>query len=489
MALDLACASKQLALAAGVLVAAAFGGGHAPAHGPPPAAAGDLQTRPCRIAGLARPARCGTLDVAENPDRPARRRLAIHFVVVPASAAAATEDPIVVLMGGPGEPAIPAAADYAEQLATLRRTRDLLLVDQRGTGASAPLTCPLHDASDPAAIVRDFFPPRALERCTRALRDVADLTQYGYANFARDLEALRAALGYGRLNLYAASYGTRAAQVYVRMFPASVRTLYLGSIVPIDVPMPLPFAQAAQAQLAATFDACEREAACSAAYPRLRGEFRAVMARLAAGRVKVAVPGDDETVTLTPGRVGEWIRAKLYRPSGAALLPRAIHRAHAGDWTPIVDDIVASAPGTDAAITFGTFFAITCSEDVAYIGEADVARATAGTFIGDYRIRQQQAACRHFPRARLPAGYREPVRTEVPTMLVSGDSDGGTPQHLSSHAAAGFAHRTELVMANRGHTEWSACVAAHYAAFLERGEVAANRVVRCVEPRPPFALD
>jgi pimeloyl-ACP methyl ester carboxylesterase len=135
-------------------------------------------------------------------------------------------------MGGPGEDAIGAAAIYVEQFKSLRANRDLLLVDQRGTGQSAALHCDLYSSNQAVASLSDMFPPAAVSRCERELSARADLAQYGYLRFSGDLEQIRRALGYGSLNLFAGSYGTRAAVVYLRAYPESVRTVYLGSVVP-----------------------------------------------------------------------------------------------------------------------------------------------------------------------------------------------------------------------------------------------------------------
>src|SRR5208282_1829519 len=145
-----------------------------------------------------------------------------------------------------------------------------LLVDQRGTGRSAALHCALYSSRQAAASLNDVFPSAAVQRCEQKLAASADLTQYGYLNFASDLEQIRRALGFGPLNLFAGSYGTRAAVVYLRAYPESVRTVYLGSVVPIDVAQPLPMARTAQAALERTFDACARDVKCQRAFPKLR---------------------------------------------------------------------------------------------------------------------------------------------------------------------------------------------------------------------------
>jgi pimeloyl-ACP methyl ester carboxylesterase len=178
------------------------------------ASAADLS--PCKLPDVAQAALCGALSVPENPDRPAGRLLPIGVAVIPAAGKRTYSDPIVVLMGGPGEGAISAASVYARQFAPLLKDRDLLLVDQRGAGRSGALGCDLHPADEPETLLRDLFPPAAVERCARQLRTRADLTQYSYTRFADDLEHVRRALDYGPLNLFAGSYGTATQMAALR---------------------------------------------------------------------------------------------------------------------------------------------------------------------------------------------------------------------------------------------------------------------------------
>jgi pimeloyl-ACP methyl ester carboxylesterase len=455
--------------------------------GPPRSAesVGAIELSSCKLPGVPQPARCGVLEVPENPNRPAGRQLKVGVAVIPAIGRQPRPDPIAVLMGGPGEDAIGSAEIYATKLARLRQDRDILLVDQRGTGRSAALNCDLFSTERPAASLRDLFPLAAVERCERRLSAQADLTQYTYDRFANDLEQVRRALGYGPLNLFAGSYGTRAAQVYVRMYPESVRTVYMGSVVPIDVPGPLPFAKTEQAALEKMFDACAADSACNSAFPRLRHEFRQISARLSSGSVRV-VQGHSGSVQLYRGRVAEWFRAKLYRPYSSAALPWMIHRAYLGDWSPISEGILSDARD-DSDFSFGLFFSITCSEDIPFIREDEVAGETGGTFLGDYRVRQQQAACRQWPKTSLPEGYREPVRSSVPTVFASGDADGGTPLWFMEHSAQGFSHRLEIVLRGQGHTEWNDCIAQIYQQVVISGSVDVGGPPTCPPvPRPPF---
>jgi hypothetical protein len=250
---------------------------------------------------------------------------------------------------------------------------------------------------------------------------------------------------------------------------------------------PLSFAKTAQVALEKLFDACAAESACHSAFPDLPAEFHEVSTRLARGAVPVILPGQPDPVPLYGGRVAEWFRSKLYRPYSSTELPWLIHRAHQGDWRPIAEGILTAARGLDTDLSVGLLLSITCSEDVPFINESDIPAATAATFLGDYRIRQQQAACKHWPRTLLPKGYRDPVHSTVPTVFASGDSDGGTPLWYTERVAAGFTQRHEVLMRGQGHTEWSDCVANIYQRLLITAAVDSPTRSACPPvPRPPF---
>jgi pimeloyl-ACP methyl ester carboxylesterase len=452
----------------------------------PAIAAASMVLQPCQLPELSRPAKCGVLELPENHDRPQGRQLAIGVAVVPAASGKALADPIVLLMGGPGENAIGSAAYFAKQFNALLDERDLLLIDQRGTGRSTPLRCDLYSPAEAAANLQDFLPLAAVKRCAQQWHARADLSQYTYAHLARDIEAIRSALGYGQLNLYSASYGTRAALIYLRMFPQHIRTVYFGSTVPLDETIPVPLAKAAQLAMDKTFAACAADVKCRAAFPDLPAQFREVLARLDSG-VNVPLAGHAGTFPLTRGRVAEFLRAKLYRAEGAADVPWLIHQAHAGNWTPIVDGILAGVQGRDVEISAGSFFAIACNGDVAFIREQDVVTQTQGTFVGDYRVRQQQAACKEWPKDSLAPGYRDSVHSPVPALFTSGDIDPATPLWFTGRVAKNFPNRIEVVLRNQGHTEWNDCLGDLYGRFVRSGTVRGLESASCDPvPRPPF---
>ncbi|MDO6413513.1 alpha/beta fold hydrolase [Sphingomonas sp. BIUV-7] len=449
------------------------------------ASAGRIALQTCTLPDASRPGRCGTLTVPEDPTRPSGRRIDIAVAVLPARSGRALPDPVVILLGGPGESAIDAAGIHERWLDPLLGDHDLVLVDQRGAGRSHPLACDMTPGGDDRALLTDIFPPAAVAACAKTLRQRTDLTRYGYADFARDLEQVRRGLGYGRLNLFAGSYGTRALQVFLRAYPASVRTAYFSSVVPIDIVAPQTMAATAAKQLDRMFESCAADAACREQHPELRAHFAALLDRLERGAVRVALPGQPGIHTMRRGPVAAWIRSRLYRPSSAAALPAAIDRAYAGDWQPIVAGIRASA---HPDLSFGLLFAITCNEDMRFW--RPVASARPVGFLGDFRVDQQRAACRFWPGSKLPDGYRTPIRSVVPALFSTGQDDGGTPVWFTDHAARGFSHAAIIVTPMQGHTEWNACIAARYFALVREARIRGPRRQLCTAaPRPAFAID
>jgi hypothetical protein len=204
---------------------------------------------------------------------------------------------------------------------------------------------------------------------------------------------------------------------------------------------------------------CEEDRPCHRAFPEVRQDVASTFAQLEGEGIRVQLPGFPNRVVLSRGRVAEWVRSQLYRPATAAALPSDFHQAAAGNWKPIGDGVLASARGADNELDLGLLFAVTCSEDLPYVREQDVPAATDNTFLGVYRLRQQQVACAGWPRSKLPIGYRNRLLTDIPTLFVTGDRDGDTPLWFTDHVASGFARHVIVVEHAQGHTGWNDCVA------------------------------
>ncbi len=482
-----------LAVLAGLPLRAA-----APPAAPPEVAPGsvpavDVKPHPCKLPGVTGPVLCATHAVWEDRAAGKGRRIGLNIVILPALGADRAPDPVFLLGGGPGEGIADEAADEIEASAALRRHRDIVLVDQRGTGRSHSLQCELFGAGDADVrrLAGELFPDDEVRRCRERLEKIADLTLYTTPIAMDDLDDVRAWLGYDRIDLDGGSYGTRAAQVYLQRHGEHVRSAVLIGVAPIDEALPSHHAYAGQRAVDLLFAECAADRACHARFPHLGEELRAVMERVDRGvDVTVTAASSRRPVTVRPtrGLVAEGIRFALYQ-NGGVKLPQTIDRAFRGDLAPLVTTAITLRKGLALGLSQGMFLSVTCAEDIPFLDPAEVARLTAGTLLGDYRVRVQQRACMLWPRAPIPAGLREPVRTAVPALLISGERDPVTPPKFGERVAKGFSSGLHIVVPHGGHgSGGGACVEEMITTFVERG-TAAGLDTSCLQRLSTPAFD
>jgi len=206
-------------LIAGALAAAlcVSGSGRVLAQAGPASGEAELGLETCELVvpgtPLSTTGQCGWLEVAENPAEPHGRQIRIRVARVPARDRVVEPDPLVFFAGGPGQAATETWPVVAHALRKVNQSRDILLVDQRGTGQSNPLKCPEIEVEEALATDWDEL-ARATRECLASLD--GDPRFYTTTVAMHDIDAARAALGYEKVNLYGGSYGTRAAQVRPR---------------------------------------------------------------------------------------------------------------------------------------------------------------------------------------------------------------------------------------------------------------------------------
>ncbi|HEY6930908.1 MAG TPA: alpha/beta fold hydrolase, partial [Thermoanaerobaculia bacterium] len=369
------------------------------------------------------------------------------------------------------------APGLAKGLEAILRRRDLVLIDQRGTGGSHPLHCTLfRPPEDPQSFLEDFFPEAAVRDCRRELERDADLTQYTTPIAMDDIDEVRAALGYPRVNLLGGSYGTRAALVYIRGHAAHVRTAILVGAVPTNARMPLAFPKTAQRALDGVLGDCTADAECLAAFPNIRSEADAVLESLASKPARVDIQDRQsgaKTVTLSRDLAAEAIRYMMYDPSSADDLPAVLHQASLGNFTPLAERALFSRRELVAGGSNGMYLSVTCAEDVPWIAPGEGERAAAGTFLGDYRLRQQRNACSLWPQGKIPAGYARPVHGKTPVLIVSGAWDPVTPPSDGSAVAKSLSRSLHIIVPHGGHgfegLEGTECLDRLFAEFVDRG--------------------
>jgi pimeloyl-ACP methyl ester carboxylesterase len=390
----------------------------------------------CPVPGVAETAQCGTLEVPENRDLPDGRRIALKVMVIPAIEPKGAA-PLFDLAGGPGMAATIGADFYLTAGRAMRAHRDVVLVDQRGTGASTPLRCKELEAVSPVA---RMYPPADVDKCRAELASGHDLTRYATADAVRDLEAVREALGAEQIDLFGISYGTRLGQAYIRAHPSRVRSAAFLGTVPIDLRTPLEHAQSSERTLRDIFADCAADAACGAAYPRLAEEWEAVLARFADGPVIMHV--GDSPLPVERGPFAEALRATMTTDSGQRRLPALIHAAAGGDFAPFMK---AVGSGGSSMIAEGLYLSVECAESAPRITETDIAASSTGTFLGRYRVDEQLGACRRWPRREIDEAFFEPVTSEVPVLFLAGGRDHVAPPRYTEAVARGFS-RSRIVL-------------------------------------------
>jgi len=392
-------------------------------------AGAQLRWHPC--GDTAQSGRCGTLSVQEDRAKPLGRRIDVALAVLPATGTARTDDPLLILLGGPGDSPLGKAAALARQFADINVDRDVILVDQRGTGRSSPLACFFGSDDDLQSYMNEFLPLSGVRECLRTLRREAALGRYRTRDFIADLEELRVALGVARWNLHGVSYGTRVALQYMARHPDRVRSAILMAPVPPELVMPVSFGEDADRALRMLAADCRADSACAAAFPRFADEADSVARRLerapAAARVSHPVTGAPVRLIVTRGTFGEVMRAAMYTPQGARSLPLMMHEAYDGDYTAVAAAALRRQRGMARAGWAGLYLAVTCIEDVARADTADAFARNRNTILGDARARQHIGACEGWPAQ--PDGNEWPAshRATPPTLVVVGENDPATP--------------------------------------------------------------
>src|SRR5262245_9619722 len=436
-------------------------------------------------------ARCSSLNVYENRAARSGRKISLRIVVLPAKQQPRAADAITFLAGGPGEPATPMASQGFIVNHPLRTHRDIVLVDQRGTGRSHDLRCHFYG---PLSNVQDYFgpfiPPAKARACAGELSGDADLTQYTTSNAVEDLEDVRVELGYEQLNLIGVSYGTRLAMEYVRAHEPRVRAVLLYGAVPPSEPMPQAFGMMAQRALDGVLAECTSTPACRGAFPSIQQEALKMFDRLKQGPVQTATTLDDRKVTVTLSRdnVGEIIRYMTYSSSQASRVPLVLHRAARGDFSAIAQDMWRRR---NDGMFDGLYLAITCTEDVPFVA-ATAAEDDDATYLGGYRVRQQRAGCEAWPRGAAPSWRNTPVAASVPVLLVSGGLDPVTPPSFAQEIRRTLPNSAQVLVRSGGHSlaglSHPECLDQIEQQFIERGRLAGlDTSCAATMPRQGFA--
>jgi pimeloyl-ACP methyl ester carboxylesterase len=414
----------------------------------------ELVLEPCRVEAPRLPsvaASCGRLSLPENPREPDGRAIEIFVARVPSLSPEPQPDPLVVIAGGPGQAASRLYAASRAAFEAIRRDRDIVLVDQRGTGESAPLTCPSVStaslgSTDPSQL------PDSMRTCLASL--AGDPRYYTTSVAVADLDAVREALGVERWNLYGVSYGTRVAQHYLRRYPERVRALILDGAVPSGAAFGPDIAVHAQRALDLILSRCAASAACDAQYPDTAGALTTLLATLDAAPVELSLAdpmtAEPIALTLTGDDVRAVVRLLSYTPQSAALIPLLIDAARAGNAAPLAAQNRMLTADLESELSLPMHNAVVCTEDVPFFPNVSIAE-TVTTYLGTSVSDALRAVCSVWPVGERDDELREPVVADHPVLILSGDADPITPPNYGQRVAATLANARHIVAEGQGH--------------------------------------
>jgi pimeloyl-ACP methyl ester carboxylesterase len=450
----------------------------------------------CRLPGLAQAARCGSVQRALDPSQPQGKQIEVHYAVVPALARHKAEDPVFFFAGGPGQSAVDLIGPLAARYSRLNQRRDLVFVDQRGTGMSAPLYCAEDDERAGLASLTESTDVQrrlqALRNCQQALQALphGDLRHYTTTEAMADADAVRQALGVARIDAIGASYGTRAVLEYMRQFPTRVRRAVIDGVAPPDMRLPESMGTDSLAAMDALLAACAQEASCAKRHPQLASQWAGLLASLPLTvQLTHQVSGQLQPVRIERESLASMVRVPLYSPVWASALPMAIAEAASGRWGPLAALSGSMGHGPGSKLATGMHFSVVCAEDMPAAAPSVPPSASASANAFTASVYGQ--VCAHWPRGTVPAGFYSLPPAPAPTWLLSGGIDPVTPPRHAQRVAAALGPRARhIVVPNLGHgVSTLDCVREAITKFITTTDDAAALAVdaQCAAqvPRPP----
>ncbi|HVN34311.1 MAG TPA: alpha/beta hydrolase [Casimicrobiaceae bacterium] len=425
----------------------------------------------CRLPKVPLTAQCGTLEVPENRAKPEGRRISLAIAVLPANTLNPRPDPLFILAGGPGQ-AASFLGPFAALLTGVRKDRDIVLVDQRGTGRSSPLECTAFKLDDNAGTALDIDQVPKAAACAKELAAAGvDAAQYTTAAWIADLDAVRNALGYAKINLWGGSYGTRAALEYLRAYPARVRSIVLDGVAPPSMKVAIDVWPTRERALTAVLDACARSAPCRAEHPALQATLDGIREGLGPNGRDVTVTdprtGAIETQHVTFDHVLAALEPLTYAPELSALLPEVIGSLSAGDYGPLFAGAMLVSGDLSEQLNSALHYSVTCTEDAPRITSEELAAALAS--VRSPSLAQQElAVCAVWPRGEPSADAAKPVVSDVPVLILSGELDPVTPPANGAEVARTLPASRHIVAHGYGHiVSPHACAPRLIAAFID----------------------
>lgn len=433
---------------------------------------------------------CATLQRPENPADPAGRMLELAVIMLPSYSPKPEPDAFTVIQGGPGGSSIDLAALYRWSFDAIRKKRDIIVIDQRGTGRSNQLACTLPE--DAGSQFDSDLSAQLARDCAAQLSESSDLRFYTTAIAVEDLEAMRRASGHSQLNLYGVSYGTRVVQEYLRQYPDRARTAILDGVVPVGLNLAGgEIARRWQDSFVALNQRCQQQPDCRQSHGDLFESYSRLQQRFTEQRISVRLPhpvsGKPSDFTFDQYSIAAAMRLMAYAPEQRALIPLMLTEANAGNYTMMAAQILLLESTLLGSMAIGMSNSVICSEDAPFVTAADQARAK-DTIFTEQLSEGILAACREWPQGKVPADFFEPFSSSVPVLLLSGEVDPITPPSNGEQAARMLGNSLHISVPGQGHGVIArGCIPQLAAQFIVKGEVETlDPACAQREQSPPF---
>ncbi|WP_262689494.1 alpha/beta hydrolase [Kordiimonas aestuarii] len=426
--------------------------------------------KPCFLSGVKQRVQCASFDVPLDYSEPGSGTVTLHATIVPAKASTPAEDPFLVFAGGPGQ----AAGDYGMLVHVafdnIRTKRDIILLDQRGTGRSAGVRC------DGDEIPEKLSDMTALARQCRESAPI-DVRHITMENVVRDAEEVRARLGYETLNLWGGSYGTRTVALYLRRYPERVRSIVVDGVLPPDVSLFETSPQSAERAKHLIAEDCAANTACAARFPNFEADVDALMAKAKAGELHYSGPdpvtGETIEFDLQHGFAVEALRGAFYTADTTTYVPLVVDEAVKGNLNPLIASLLG-ATAISESMYLGTTYSILCGDEIPRLSEAEAVAAGEGSFAEDSYYRYWKAGCAGWDSTMPESDALTPIEGDVPALVLSGNLDPITPPSMGDHFVGGFPNGRHIVVPGTGHnTSYVACMPSLMADFIENLDVSA----------------
>lgn len=418
-------------------------------------------------------AQCATIEVPMNPDDDTAGTLGLSIARLPARRQSDHNDAFTMIAGGPGQSALESFQAVSFAFRHVMRDRDVILIDQRGTGESLKLDCP--PAPETLGLELDFDPAEISQQSASCLESLpADPRWFSTSVAVKDLENVRQQLGISQWNIYGISYGTRVALHYLRRFPKSVRTLALDAVVPPTVALGPEIAPLAQRALDLIFQRCSDDPGCGEAFEHL-GKPTADLLQSLEEQPRSITYEDIASGTLTTRQftrqdLAVTLRMMSYSSQTAAILPSMLHDAIENDnFAPLARLSDLQSRSVSDSIATGMHHAIVCTEDIPFIDENHAVQTGTDFFLGDSVVASIQATCEPWPAGVIDEDFKTPLSSDTPTLILSGGADPITPPDYGRRLEATFTNAHHIVNENEGHMQAPfGCIPSILAQFVEQ---------------------